>query len=156
MGHLYTESIRTCDIVASLDVRPILSAMEANQILLIAGDGLRATEFKTFPVLGNDYPIPTGFVKIALVTGATVLPVFSTPEKGRIRTTIHPPLRLDSNERIETNLQGYVDVLNEQLLRTPHLWLRWNRANWFEKARKWAEEAKADPFGMKPAWLAED
>lgn len=155
-GHLYSESIRGCDIVASLDVRPILSGIKANEIFLIAGDGLRATEFKMFRVLGQEYPVPTGFVKIALLTGAAVLPAFSIPENGRIRTTILPPLRLDPEAGIGPNLQGYVDVLNEQLQRTPHLWQRWNRANWFEKVRKWAEEAEADPFGIKTAWSAED
>jgi lauroyl/myristoyl acyltransferase len=149
MGRLYTESIGPEDMIASLDVRPIISALAKNEILLLAGDGLRATDFRLLPVLGNDYPIPSGFVKLALATGATVLPAFSIPEGSRIQTTIHPPLPIDSEASIEENLRGYADVLNAHLTRTPHLWLRWRRPNWFQEARDWIVEAKADPFGTK-------
>lgn len=146
---LYTEVLGTDDIVASLDVRPLLSALGKNQILLIAGDGLRSTEFKMLEVLGNPYPVPSGHLKIALMTGAVVLPVFSIPERTMIRTTIHPPLPIDQHASIESNNGYYVNTLNEQLKQTPHLWLRWRRPNWFEEAREWVDRAKLDPFGAK-------
>jgi KDO2-lipid IV(A) lauroyltransferase len=148
-SQLYTEILGPDDLVASLDVRPILAALADNKILLIAGDGLRSTEFKMLEILGNPYPVPSGPVKIALMTGAVVLPVFSIPERTTIRTTIHPPLPIDSHASIETNNGYYVNTLNEQLKQTPHLWLRWRRPDWFEEAREWVDRSKSDPFGAK-------
>ena len=60
-------------------------ALEANEVVLIQGDrvmpGQRGAEV---PFLGGHIPIPTGPVKLALITGSPIIPVFSV--RTRIRT----------------------------------------------------------------------
>lgn len=155
---VFTDALGAQDLVASLDVRPILSALSNNETLLIAGDGLRATEFKRFQLLGKEYPFPTGFMKIALLTNAAVLPAFAVPdEKAKtIQTEIKEPLPVDPNLGVQENLQKFVDIFDEQLRRAPHFWQRWKRANYFEGALTWADDANKDPFTTKPVWLSDN
>ena len=138
-----TESLYPSDIVASLDVRPLVSALGRNEIVMIAGDGLAATQFMRFPLFGKPYPFPTGVVKIALATGATLLPVFAVPavRSRGIRVDIEPPLLMDPEVGLDINLTQFVNVLRKRLERTPHLWLRWKVPNWFEVADSRAEQA---------------
>lgn len=153
--HVLTDLLDPEDIVASLDVRPILKALAKNEILLIAGDGLRATEFRRFQLLGKEYPFPTGFMKIALLTNATVLPTFAVPDEiaSTVRTEIKEPLPIDPKLSVQENLQAFVDVFDEQLRRAPHFWQRWRRANYFEEALKWADDDQKDPFTTKSVWM---
>lgn len=133
--------LRPDDIAATLDVRPFFRALARNRPVLIAGDGKRSLEFAFFPLLGKPYPLPTGFVKIAMATGAPLLPVFGL-ERGRlgsIQVEIHPPLAIDPGAGAVENLALYARVLDEQLRRSPHLWPRWEIENLFEDRRAWAE-----------------
>lgn len=131
-----TDKLYESDMVASLDVRPLLSALKNNEIVMIAGDGLRSTQFINFPLFGKPYPFPTGFIKLALTTGAAVLPAFAVPDRATIgiRVEIHSPLRMDRSESLESNVRQFADALDGQLRKTPHLWLRWRIPNWFEVA----------------------
>ena len=134
--------LRPTDLVASLDVRPLLSALSSGEIVMIAGDGLRATQFINFPLLGQPYPFPTGFIKIAKMTDAVMLPVFAVPSsKPRgIEVHIRAPLKLDPKADLEENLREFAEVLGDQLQQTPHLWLRWKISDWFDQARERAEQ----------------
>lgn len=116
------------DIVASLDVRPILDGLSRNKVIMVAGDGTTASEFVEVPLLGRKYPFPCGFMKIAMLTGATVLPTFVIDgEKGfQIRMEIYPELDVDPNALV-MNLEGFAKVVETQLRRAPHLWYRWKR-----------------------------
>lgn len=152
---IYVEPQSPEDLPASLDARPILKALADRQILVIAGDGFKATGFARLSLLGHPYPFPTGFMKIALMTRAVVLPAFAIPEfrSRTMRVEIGTPLPLDPSKSVEANLQCYADVLEGQIRATPHLWARWGRRNWFQEANKWADQVAEDPFTSKPAWL---
>lgn len=71
-----TDPLGPDEIVASLDVRPIFDALSRNRPVLIAADGMRAANFVKLSFLGGSYPFATGFMKIAMATGAPLLPVF--------------------------------------------------------------------------------
>jgi lauroyl/myristoyl acyltransferase len=152
---VYEDPRQSTDIIASLDVRPILRALSDNEILVIAGDGVRATGFVQLPLLGQLYPFPTGFMKIAVISGAIVLPTFAFPgiRNMSIRTEIRRALAISPKKSTEENVRAYADTLNNQLLSTPHLWEHWSRINWFENARKWAVEGAEDPFTSAPPWV---
>lgn len=145
---VYADALGPDDLVASLDVRPILTALSRNEILMIAGDGLRATDFVEMKLLGKRYPFPAGFMKIALLTRAAILPAFATPdESGKgVRTTINRALETDSNISLGENLQRFVDVFDAELRRAPQFWQRWKRPHFFENAIKWANDMEKDPF----------
>jgi lauroyl/myristoyl acyltransferase len=128
------------DVAVTLDVRPIFAALARNRPVLIAGDGKRSLEFAPFPLLGQSYPLPTGFMKIAMATRCPVLPVFGLEgeRRGSIRVEIRPPLSVDPTASVVENLGEYARVLDEQLHRTPHLWTRWDKPDLFENRRAWA------------------
>lgn len=137
------------DLVASFDVRPILAALSNKEIVMIAGDGLRSTQFIELSLFERPYPFPTGFIRIAEMTDATVIPVFAVPdEEGKnIRVEIHEPLLIRPGQTLAENIQLFAQVLGDKLNSTPHLWHRWDRPNWFGEARDWAGQvASKDPF----------
>lgn len=133
--------LRPYDLIASLDVRPIFAALEANRAVMVAGDGFHSAEFVRLPLLGKPYPFPMGFMKIAMMTGAPVLPAFVVEQEGpsRIRLVVKPPLSIDHDADIKTNLVQFSRVLEEQLRETPHLWFRWSVDGFFERAGSWTD-----------------
>lgn len=135
------DSIENHEIAANLDVRPIFAALSRNRSVIIAGEGMRSVAFAKLPLLGRPYPFPIGFMKIAIMTGASVLPAFAVDGKGRagIRVQIKPPLEIDPDEEVVANLQKFARALEAQILRTPHLWIRWNVERLFQVAEEWAE-----------------
>ena len=136
---ILTDRIGADEIVAGLDVRPIFQALGSNQVVLIAGDGMRAAELVVRPLLNTVFPFPVGYMKIALATGAPVLPAFATEDGREIVLEIHPPLTLDTTATIGENVELFARLLSQQLRRTPHLWARWGIKDLFEKAIKWSE-----------------
>jgi KDO2-lipid IV(A) lauroyltransferase len=138
--HRAGEFLRPEDIAITLDVRPIFAALSRNRAVLIAGDGRRSLEFASFPVLGHAYPLPTGFMKIAMAARCPVLPVFGLEgaRSGSIRIEIRAPLVVDPAAGAAANLAGFAQALDEQLRRTPHLWTRWETPDLFANRRAWA------------------
>lgn len=135
-GHLGPD-----DLAVTLDLRPIFAALSRNRPLLIAGDGKRALEFASFPLLGQPYPLPIGFVKIAVAARCPVVPVFTLEGErpGTVRVEIRPPLAIDPSAAAVENLALFAAVLDAQLRATPHLWSRWSALDPFGQRRAWAE-----------------
>ena len=144
------------DIAAGLDVRPIFQALARNESVLMLGDGMHAVQFVKLTLLGNDYPFPTGFMKIAIVSGAPVLPVWSLPGHWRapVRVEIRPPLELPTGPSLSSKLEVFARLLNEQLQRTPHLWLRWGVPDLFKNAILWSESDLRERKPPKGGWTA--
>lgn len=117
---------RDC-IPAQLDVRPIFAALARNKPVVLAGDGLKAAEFAHLPLLGGSYPFAKGFMRIAMLTKAAVLPTFGLEGKNGhwIAVVIGPPLNIDPAASVEENIMRFAEVLEAQIRRTPHLWFRW-------------------------------
>lgn len=128
-------------ITASLNVRPIFQALSENRPVVITGDGVRSAEFETLPLLGRSYPFPVGYMKIAMMTGAPVVPVFALDgERGnRIRVDIKPPLKIDPDASVKSNLRQFSAVFDKQLREAPHLWHLWGTKDLFEHMSKKAE-----------------
>jgi lauroyl/myristoyl acyltransferase len=123
--------------------------LSKKEILMIAGDGLRSTQFVELSLFEKPYPFPTGFIRLAQMADAIVIPVFALPdeEEGSIRVDIHDPLPIKSDRTIEENLRLFAEVLGKKLNESPHLWHRWDRPNWFAEASWWAAEVGSrDPF----------
>jgi KDO2-lipid IV(A) lauroyltransferase len=134
-----TDDISELHIIADLDIRPIYRLLGENGIVMIAGDGFKSAKFVLLPLLGEMYPFPIGYMNIAMMTKTPVLPAFCIPDlKGEIAIKIHMPLAVDLSATPEDNVQLFASVLDAQIRETPHLWLRWGKDNWFERARKWA------------------
>ena len=133
-------------IRATLDVRPIFEALSRNEVVLFAGDGLRAAAFERMELLGKPYPFPTGFMRIAMLTRAPVLPVWALPGGVRkIVVRILPPLPVKPDYAVSGNLRLFAGALDDRLRVAPHLWYRWSETpDLFRRVIRWSE---SDPGG---------
>jgi lauroyl/myristoyl acyltransferase len=129
------------EIPAGLDIRPIVNALAENKLVVIAGDGLRSSEFVRLNLLGMEYPFPTGCMKIAMLTGATVLPTFALDSEGdrACRVQVLPPLRVDQKGSAKDIVSDFARLYDDQLLSAPHLWHRWGIKKVFTRAIEWSE-----------------
>ncbi|MEE8141890.1 MAG: hypothetical protein V3T77_02200, partial [Planctomycetota bacterium] len=57
------------DLVAGLNVRPLIRLLRENKILMLAADSDHSVNFVQLPLLGHPFPFPTGFLKVAMATG---------------------------------------------------------------------------------------
>jgi hypothetical protein len=128
------------DIRADIDIRPILSALSRNQPVIVLGDGLRSSEYVRLPLLGKTYPFPVGFMKIASLTGAPILPAFAveTSPEFRLQIEIQPPLSIEPSLCVAANMEKFSAALDERLRLTPHQWHRWSTVNVFDNANEWS------------------
>ena len=80
-------------------------------------------------------------MKIAMISGAPVLPAFALDgQRGRAcAIQILPPLQVDPNVSVKDNVERFAHVLDLQLQSRPHLWHRWGIGNVFEKVIEWSE-----------------
>jgi lauroyl/myristoyl acyltransferase len=129
------------EVPAGLDIRPIVKALAQNKMVVIAGDGLRSSEFVRLNLLGMRYPYPTGCMKIAMLTGATVLPTFALDSDGNraCRVRVLPPLRVDQKGSAKDIVSDFARLYDDQLLSAPHLWHRWGIKKVFTRAIEWSE-----------------
>lgn len=128
------------DLCADFNVRPLLEVLQANGILLIMGDGTRSSNLVPLNFLGHTSPFPAGMTRIALLTGATILPTFAvdTPQGNGVKIIIEKPLGLEKNkasapEVIAKNVSAFVQVLEAYVKRYPHLYKVIFKENRFER-----------------------
>lgn len=118
-----------------------LNAGEAyqNQLLLKQGKIVQFVSDGSFDdksdshrviIAGRQYFITPGFAKIALNTGATIIPQFTTTrENGQIHTTFMPPLIAAEGDRdlqVESLVNQYADFINSSWITAPES-LGWKR-----------------------------
>ena len=125
---------------AALDIRPIIEWLAGNKVVVLAGDGLRSSEFMQFPLMGKQYPFPTGFLKIAAMTGAVVLPGFAKDggASHACRIEILSALQVDSKS-VKESLERFAHVFDHQLHQAPHLWRRWKVKDVFRRVLEWSK-----------------
>lgn len=137
------------ELFAGLNVRPLVKALNQNDILYLLGDGTRATKFIKLDVLRFQLPFPTGYLSVALATGAAVLPVFAvdTREGYGIKIIIEKPLELEkvgpTAEEAAINVEKFARLFESYVERYPHLYKMFAREKGFAKrlARSRAEVA---------------
>jgi lauroyl/myristoyl acyltransferase len=136
------------DLEASLDVRPIVHALARNRVVLIAGDGQRSLRYETFPILGRSYRFSSGFMKIAMLSGCAVLPIFAVNgERGRrVLVELGPPLSVDPTATAAANLELFACVLDERLRDAPHLWAKWENEDLFAESDAPPDHHFDDPY----------
>jgi lauroyl/myristoyl acyltransferase len=105
----------------------VMRALEKNAIVAMQGD--RDFNNTGLPVsfFGKDAFFPRGPFRVAMATGATVLPAFilGTPD-GRYRAIIEEPLEIatagDRDAALRTNMQRYVAILERYVGTHPEQW----------------------------------
>ncbi|WP_025367265.1 LpxL/LpxP family acyltransferase [Thioalkalivibrio paradoxus] len=100
-------------------------ALEQGRVLHLAGDGGRGGNPMTLPFLHGTRDLRGGFASLALLTGAEVIPVFSTLEpSGRVQIEFEPALarpdaKLEQREAIATMVRAYGKRLEARWRRDP-------------------------------------
>lgn len=135
------------DLLADFNVRPIIKCLRSNGIVMILGDALHSLNFVQLKILGQAYPFATGYMNIALTTGAVILPTFVVDaDKGvGVKVVIEKPLDPaltggTKQEVLERNVEQFVRRFDEYLHRYPHLFKIWTKENWFERRRARSEK----------------
>jgi len=108
-------------------------ALAADEVVLIQGDRVMpGQKGRAMPILGGNLPLPTGPVRLALVTGAPIVPVFSIRRPhGQIELFIEPPIRVPDGRAVDSAFEQVAAVLAKYLRRYPQQWLMIRRA-WCE------------------------
>jgi KDO2-lipid IV(A) lauroyltransferase len=112
--------------------RDIIRGLNDNHIVLITGDGAGenkpAKSYHSFPFLGRSMYLPEGPVKLALHTGAPLIPVFLLPGAGKVpfKAAILEPVKLYKEKGIEYNMTDYVRLLESYIRSYPGMWHFWD------------------------------
>jgi len=114
------------------------AALEANEVVLIQGDRVMPGQRGVpAPFLGGHVLLPTGPVKLAILTGSPIIPVFSVRTRvGRCRVTIDEPIYASRED-------GPVDERHPALLRIAKAIERQVAAHpqqWAVYERAWCED----------------
>jgi KDO2-lipid IV(A) lauroyltransferase len=130
------------DLVADFNVRPLVQCLKKNEILLFLADALHAANFVELPLLGEPYPFATGYMSMAMMSDAAILPLFAVdhPEGFGVKIVIQKPLQLDGQrvqnlEAIRTNIARFVRLFESYVIQYPHLYNIWTKEDWFESRR---------------------
>jgi lauroyl/myristoyl acyltransferase len=105
----------------------VLRALESNGIVAMQGDRDFNNTGVAVPFFGKDAFFPRGPFRVAMATGATVLPAFilKVPD-GRYRAIIEEPLEItqggDRDAALRANLLRYVAILERYVGQHPEQW----------------------------------
>jgi phosphatidylinositol dimannoside acyltransferase len=108
-------------------------ALAADEVVLIQGDRvLRGQKGRRVPFLGGHMLMPTGPVKLALATGAPIIPTFTLRQpNGRIRLFVESPIWVTAEESADSALRSMTAIIEKYLRQYPEQWLMVRRA-WCE------------------------
>lgn len=105
----------------------VLRALEGNAIVAMQGDRDFNNTGVRIPFFGKDAYFPRGPFRVAMATGAAVLPAFILRKPdGRYRAIIEAPLEIDRSgdreEALRVNLSRYVSILERYVRENPEQW----------------------------------
>lgn len=146
---------RQRDLVAGLNVRPLLRALKEKKILMLAADSDHSVSFLEFPLVGYPFSYPTGLVKVAMANGTPVLPVFAVDGDGYcgVDVIISEPLAMDqASDPVHAGLEHFARIYDSYARKWPHLSPVWSQeggpARWRDRTKKELSERLADFHGV--------
>lgn len=80
-------------------------------------------------------PTTPSLAKIALATGAAVVPLFSYPEGSGYRFRTDPPVPVEPGDTVTTLTQRFNDRVSREIFAHPHLWF-WFHDRWTPRRRR--------------------
>ncbi|RMD96393.1 MAG: hypothetical protein D6814_11485, partial [Calditrichaeota bacterium] len=129
------------DPVADFNVRPLVEVLKRNEVLVILGDALHASNFVYVKILGKEVPFPTGVLSIAYRMGTPVIPTFAIDRPGGLgmKLELNPPLEIPKNgtpakTAIEGTTENFAKIFASYLERYPYLYIQaWTKENFFDR-----------------------
>lgn len=115
-------------------VREVLGALKRNRVVgFVADQDVEAVDGVFVDFFGKPAFTPSAPVRLALKTGAPLIPLFIIREGRRHRIVIEPPVELsetgDKQRDLVENTQKWVKVQERYIRQYPHLWV-WNHKRW--------------------------
>jgi KDO2-lipid IV(A) lauroyltransferase len=100
-------------------------ALARDEVVLIQGDRVMpGQKGQAMPVLSGTVLLPTGPARLAQITGAPIIPVFSIRRPdGQIELFVEPPVRVPDEQALDAAMAQMAAVLERYLHRYPHQWL---------------------------------
>jgi KDO2-lipid IV(A) lauroyltransferase len=116
--------------------RGIMKAMQGGSMVDILLDQKADLEHSVIvDFLGVPTPTPPVLARVALGTGAAVVPIFSYPRGTGYGFRVESPIPTDPEDTITTLTQKYNDALSRAILARPELWF-WFHDRWTPRKRR--------------------
>lgn len=114
--------------------RMFLALRERKIVILLVDQAVKKNEGMLIPFLGRDAWTATSPAKLALKTGAPIVPLFCVRSKeGSIVISIDPPIDVDELSHDEREPRPILEKINraveQRIVQHPHLWL-WMHNRW--------------------------
>lgn len=102
-------------------------ALQRDEVIVMQGDrAVPGQRSAVVEFLHGHVRLPTGPVRLAMLTGAPIVPVFALPTKnGRYRVELKEPIYADGSdsEGVTSTLKQLADAIAEVVAANPHQWL---------------------------------
>lgn len=112
--------------------RVLLNAIGAHESVAILNDQ-KFNEGIAVPFFGHDAMIATGAVRLALKTGAPLMPISVTRDKARFTLTVHDAINLSETGERDVDIKNGV----KQVVAFTEDWIVQNPDQWFWVHRRW-------------------
>ena len=115
-------------------VRKVLRAFRDNQVVgMLPDQDVDSVDGVFVDFFGKPAYTPGAPVRLAMASGAPLIPCFLIREGKRYRIVIEPPIQLqntgDKEKDLVTNTQKWVAIQERYIRQYPHLWV-WNHKRW--------------------------
>lgn len=115
--------------------RVLLNALGKSESVAILNDQ-KFNEGIAIPFFGHDAMTATGATRLALKTGAPLIPISVTREKTEFTVTIHDEIKLENSGDRESDIEKGV----RQIVRFTEDWIKQNPDQWFWVHRRWPKD----------------
>jgi KDO2-lipid IV(A) lauroyltransferase len=121
-------------------------ALRNDEVVLVQGDRVMPGQRgRKMAFMGGHMMLPTGPAKLALASGAPMIPIFSIRRPdGMVRLFVEPQIWIASDEDVDKALAAFAQTLERYLRTYPDQWLMIKRA-WCEDAVHKSDEVPANP-----------
>ena len=120
-------------------------ALRNDEVVLVQGDRVMPGQRgRRMPFMNGHMMLPTGPAKLALASGAPIVPIFSVRRPdGMVRLFVETPIWVVSDDDVDKALATFARTLERYLRRYPDQWLMIQRA-WCEDAAHPSDEVPAN------------
>lgn len=116
---------------------PIVRRLRKRDMVGLAADGVLSADFLKVRFLDGALELPSGWARLAAITGAPVVSSFQTSDdENRHHLTFHEPIHVAdrTDEQIELAVQRCADQLEEHVRARPWEWHIWHRIQLLNEA----------------------
>ena len=115
--------------------RVLLNALGKSESVAILNDQ-KFNEGIAIPFFGHNAMTATGATRLALKTGAPLIPISVTREKAEFTVTIHDEIKLENSGDRESDIEKGV----RQIVTFTEDWIKQNPDQWFWVHRRWPKD----------------